>query len=78
MERIDIAGCLRAQANMVAALEWDPRHALAQIDPEFGIGLAESDRDQPRQAERRARCLIEARGSFEVADADGDVIYATT
>ena len=35
--------CLRAKADMDSALWRDRRHAGAQIDPEFGIGFAETD-----------------------------------
>ena len=53
---IDRIGGSRAKADVHAALRRDRRHAGAQIDPEFGIGLAEADgrgaRHQPRQAER--------------------------
>jgi hypothetical protein len=80
MERIDIGGGAGAgaEADMAAAFRRDLRHGRAQIDPELGIGFAETDgrraRHQPRKAERRQACFIEARGSLEVADADGDVV----
>src|SRR5947209_20387836 len=63
---------------MHAALRRHKRHALAQIDPEFRIGLAEADharpRDQPGEAERGEGCFVKFRGAIELADADGDVV----
>ena len=59
MECIDLAGRFRAKADMDAAVRRDRRHLGAQIDPEFGIALAETDRrrprHQPRKPERRQR-----------------------
>ena len=78
VERIDIAGCFGAQADVRAALGRDLCHAGAQIDPELRIGLAEADRrrprHEPREAERGERCLVETRGAIEIGDADGDVV----
>src|ERR1700690_806162 len=78
MEGIDRSGRFGAKADMDAAFWRDPRHARAQIDPELRIALAEADRarprHQPRKPERGQDCLIEPRGSFEVADADGDMV----
>src|SRR5207244_3810791 len=77
-ERIDVAGRSGAQANVDAAALLDLSHVGAEVDPEFGIGFAETDggraRHQPRETKRRQRRLIEARRAFEVADGDGDVI----
>src|ERR1700674_5644140 len=78
MERINLGGRFRAQADMAAAVRRDRRHARAPIDPEFRIGFAETDRGgpchDPLQAERRQCCFIKTRRAFEVADADGDVV----
>ena len=78
VERVDLAGGFRPQADMRAALRRDRRHAVAQIDPELRIALAEADRRRPRhqarKPERRQRRFIEPRGALEVADADGDMI----
>jgi hypothetical protein len=53
-------------------------HIGAKVDPELRIALAETDRRRPRhqarQPERGQRDFIEARGAFEIADADGDVV----
>src|SRR5258707_6342910 len=78
MERFDLKGRFCPKADMGAALRRDRRHAGTPIDPELGIVLAETDgrrtRHQPRQPERRQRRFIEARGSFEIADGDGDMV----
>ena len=44
MECIDLAGRFRPKTDMDAALRRDRRHTGAQIDPELGIALAETDR----------------------------------
>src|SRR5260370_31559363 len=78
MERVALAGRLRPKADVDAAARLDRRHIGAKIDPELRIALAEADRrgtrDQARQSKRRQRGFIKARGAFEVADADGDMI----
>src|SRR6185312_2778975 len=56
----------------------DRRHVVAKIDPEFRIALAESDRGrarfEPRKAERRQHCFIEARGGIKIAHRNGNVV----
>src|SRR5690242_6020318 len=78
MERIDLGSRFCAKADMAAALRRNLRHLRAQIDPEFGIALAEADGaracDQQRKAERRQRAFVKARRALEVADADRDVV----
>src|SRR5437660_12820936 len=78
MEGIDFACRSRAKTDMAAAALLHPRHVLAQIDPELRIGFAETNRrwsrHLPRKPKRRQRHFIEARGTLEVADADGDVV----
>src|SRR5262249_34724225 len=78
VKSVDLAGCLRAQANMSAAFMRHFCHPIAQVDPELRIGLAEADGrrpcDEARQPERGERRLIEARGAVEIGYTDGDVI----
>src|SRR5471030_667789 len=78
MERIDLTCRLGPKTNMDAAFMRHRRHPGAQIDPEPGIALAEADRrrprDEARQTKRRQCGLVEPRGAFEVADAEGDVV----
>src|SRR3977135_1761783 len=63
---------------MDAAPRLNRRHTGAQVDPELGIALAETDRRRPRhqsrKPERRQRQFIKSRGAFEVADANGDMV----
>src|SRR6267142_2362465 len=63
---------------MDAAPRLNRRHTGAQVDPELGIALAETDRRRPRhqsrKPERRQRQFIKSRGTFEVADANGNMI----
>ena len=78
MERIDLAGSPSAKTDMRAAFMRYLAHVLAQIDPEFRIVFAEADRGRPRHQSRQPECgergLIEACGTLEIGDADGDVI----
>src|SRR5579872_4477007 len=78
MKSVDRAGGFCAKADMATALGRHLRHLTTQVDPEFGIGFSETDgprpRDQSNQTERRQRGFIEARGPFELADADGDMV----
>src|SRR5262249_28585341 len=71
--------CLRAQANMRARFVRHLPHSLAQVDPEFRIGLAVADRPrprhQPRQAKRPQCRFIKEAGALEIGDTDGDVVY---
>src|SRR4029450_14071793 len=63
---------------MGAAITVDRRHGRTQIQPKFGIGLAEADRAGPNDelyvADATQRRLIEARRPVEVAHRNGDVI----
>src|SRR4029079_9371831 len=80
VERIDFAGGFCAKADMDTAFGWDRRHAGAQVDPEFGIGLSETDCHRPSHQFREAECgqrrLIEARGAFEIGDSAGAVVQS--
>src|SRR3954447_24515559 len=78
VERVDLAGRSGAKTDVDAAFGSDPRHAGPQIDPEFGIGFAETNRRGPRhkarEPERSQRRLIKAWRTCEISDADGDMI----
>lgn len=74
VEYIDIGDCFGVQAVMYAAFVRDFGHTGTQVDPEFGVGIAETDRrgpgDETRQPERCQDSLTEPRGAFEVAGGD--------
>lgn len=63
---------------MHAALQWNKRHGVAQIDPEFRIGLAEANCARPcdlvREPEGGERGAVKSCAAFNIADADEDVV----
>ena len=78
MEGIDQLGRAHAQRRMRPGVAIDGRHGRAQIEPKFGIGLAEAHgartNDELFITDRTKHCLIEACGPVEIANCDGDVI----
>jgi hypothetical protein len=78
MERIDQFNRAHAQPHMGAAITVDRRHGRTQIQPKFGIGLAEADGARPNDqlfvADGAQHRLIEARRPVEIAHRNGDVI----
>lgn len=63
---------------MHAALRRHGRHRLAQIDPEFRIGLGEANCalpcDQAPEPEGSELGVVKSCSAFEIADADQDVV----
>jgi hypothetical protein len=78
MKCVNVTRGFRPKTNMRAAAATDLSHIGAEIDPELGIALAETDRGRPRyqtrKSERRQGLLIKARGSFEVTNGDGYMV----
>src|SRR3569623_3627197 len=78
MESVDQFGRARAQGHMRAAVRRRRLRVSAQIDPELGILLAETDGGgtffERRHAERAAHGYVEARRGGEIAHGDRDVV----
>ena len=78
MESIDESSGLRTETDMCAAALWQRSKAGTQIDPEFRITFAESDRCRSRfelaDPDRGKQQLIKAGRGGKIGDRDRHVI----